>query len=390
MAGGEDRGEFSELVWSEFMHVRLLQLAAGILEKADRGQPADQVLRTELKAAHLTRRDAGAVSRGVFAWGWWRGWVDGSRARAMQVAEALALAERYAREPETFGDAELLERGVPVWAGGEVAVTAEWVRSLQREPVLWLRTRRGYGEQVLSILPGAVAGPWEDCVRYAGEEDLFRTPGFQAGEFELQDIASQSVGRLCDPRPGETWWDACAGEGGKTLHLSSLMEGRGLIWASDRVEWRLQRLKMRAARAGVFNYRSAEWDGGERLPTKTMFDGVLVDGPCSGVGTWGRNPHARWTVKPADVHELAAVQTRLLEHACRAVKPGGRLVYAVCTLTGAETTRVAAEFERRHPEFRPLGFRDPFRAEEAARVQLWLWPQVSGGNGMFVAGWERT
>ena len=91
-------------------------------------------------------------------------------------------------------------------------------------------------------------------MRYEGIEDLFRTEEFHAGEFELQDINSQIVSLVCAAKPGETWWDACAGEGGKTLHLSSLMENKGLIWSSDRAEWRLKNLKRRAARAKVFNF----------------------------------------------------------------------------------------------------------------------------------------
>ena len=83
------------------------------------------------------------------------------------------------------------------------------------------------------------------------------------------------------------------------------MQGRGLLWASDRAAWRLKQLKLRAARAQCFNYRVAEWNGGAKLPTKTRFDGVLLDAPCSGLGTWQRNPHARWTVTPDDVRELA-------------------------------------------------------------------------------------
>jgi hypothetical protein len=85
-------------------------------------------------------------------------------------------------------------------------------------------------------------------LEYRGTQDLFRTPEFHKGSFELQDINSQAVGIICEPKPGETWWDACAGEGGKLLHLSELMENKGLIWASDRVEWRLKKLKQRTAR----------------------------------------------------------------------------------------------------------------------------------------------
>ncbi|HWA26223.1 MAG TPA: RsmB/NOP family class I SAM-dependent RNA methyltransferase, partial [Lacunisphaera sp.] len=183
-------------------------------------------------------------------------------------------------------------------------------------------------------------------------------------------------------QPGETWWDACAGEGGKTMHLSDLMQGKGTIWASDRSIRRLAKLKERAARAKVFNYRTAEWDGGAKLPTKTKFDGVLVDAPCSGIGTWQRNPHARWTTQPNDVHELAAVQTRLLNHAARALKPGGRLIYAVCTLTRAETTAVADAFTAAHPEF-------ALSSVLSSPSSATLWPHELNANGMFIAAWHR-
>src|SRR5580700_11122720 len=101
------------------------------------------------------------------------------------------------------------------------------------------------------------------------------------------------------------------------------MQNKGLIWSSDRAEWRLKNLKRRAARAQVFNFRAATWDSGAKLPTKTKFDGVLVDAPCSGVGTWQRNPHARWTATVNDVRELTIVQEALLGRAAPSVKPGG-------------------------------------------------------------------
>jgi 16S rRNA (cytosine967-C5)-methyltransferase len=220
---------------------------------------------------------------------------------------------------------------------------------------------------------------------------LFKTPEFHAGEFEIQDIASQMVGWLCAPQPGETWWDACAGEGGKTLHLSDLMRNQGLLWASDRAEWRLKKLKRRAGRAKVFNYRSAFWDGGAKLPTKTKFDGVLVDAPCSGIGTWQRNPQARWTTTPDDVRELSEIQRRLLANAAPGVKPGGKLIFSVCTLSRAETTEVVEYFNASRPDFEPLalpeisGGQRPFTSA-AAKI---IWPQDLDGNGMFIAGWRR-
>jgi len=230
----------------------------------------------------------------------------------------------------------------------------------------------------------------EDAVDYPGEKDLFRTAEFHAGEFEIQDLSSQLVSILCAPRPGETWWDVCAGEGGKMLHLSDLMKNQGLIWAADRAPWRLQKLKRRAARAKVFNYRAVLWEGGARLPTKTKFDGVLVDAPCAGIGTWQRNPHARWMTTPEDVHELAQVQSRLLSNVAAAVKPGGKLVYSVCTLSNAETTGVTDAFEQRFPDFTRIAIRNPLKQESLEEQAINFQPQEFGGNGMFVAAWRRN
>ena len=173
------------------------------------------------------------------------------------------------------------------------------------------------------------------------------------------------------------------------LHLADLMENKGLIWASDRARWRLEQLKRRAARAGIFNYRSAYWDGSAALPTRTMFDGVLVDAPCSGVGTWQRNPHARWTTTEADISELSELQLKLLVHAAQRVKPAGRLLYAACTLTRPETTNVAAAFTSQARGFKRVPLADPLSPGSTAQEDLALWPQDHGGNGMFIAAWER-
>ena len=365
-----------------------------IIRAANREHPADGVMRAELKAQHGLSRDDGArVSKAVFAYFRWRGWLDESKQIRQRIEHALELAERYALKPESFTDEDIIARAVPGWLPTVMAVTGAWVRALQREPSLWLRARLGRGGVLAEKLGDCSvfgAGPLADALEYRGLSDLFRTSEFHAGEFEVQDLSSQAVGLICAPRPGETWWDACAGEGGKLLHLSDLMENRGLIWASDRVAWRLARLKQRAARAGVFNYRAVAWDGGPRLPTKTKFDGVLVDAPCSGIGTWHRNPHARWTATAEDVKELSDVQQRILSHAAGAVKPGGKLVYAACTLSNLETTVVVQGFEQRCPQFERLAVSNPLVPGLPPSGVLSLWPQESGGNGMFVAAWVRT
>ncbi len=160
------------------------------------------------------------------------------------------------------------------------------------------------------------------------------------------------------------------------------MANKGVVWATDRSARRLETLKRRAARAKIFNFRQTTWDGSARLPNKTKFDGILVDAPCSGVGTWQRNPHARWTVTPDDVRELAVTQRALLEHVAGSLKPQGRLIYAVCTLTRSETTAIADAFTAAHPELEPQPI-------FGGKSQVTLWPHELNANGMFIAAWKR-
>ncbi|HYG23216.1 MAG TPA: RsmB/NOP family class I SAM-dependent RNA methyltransferase [Verrucomicrobiae bacterium] len=368
------------------------KLAADVIAAAE-AKPADQALRQVLKAhRQLPPWDAAEISQIVFAFYRWQGWIREAGDLEAQLRRARALAHQFDRKPDGIPLAELRERAVPSWVHEQVAVSEAWLKSLQQQPRLWLRARKGQGSglaRTLQHCERAGDGPLSDTLEYQGEEDLFRSTAFHAGDFEVQDISSQAVGFICDPLPGETWWDACAGEGGKLLHLSDLMENRGLIWASDRADWRLKNLKRRAGRAKAFNYRAAPWDGGAKLPTKTKFDGVLVDAPCSGVGTWQRNPHARWTTELNDVAELSAVQVRLLAHAAQSVKPGGKLIYSVCTLTRAETDDVADAFDKQAKDFEPLPMRDPLGILEAPASRIWYWPQECRGNGMYVAAWRR-
>ena len=368
------------------------KVAREVLLHSNREHPADQVLHETLaNRSGLNKAERQEICRQVFAYYRWLGWLDAHAPLEQQINRALNLAARFKNDPNSF-TADELQRAVPSWICSYVSTTEAWLRSLQAEPRLWLRARKGTGQKLARLLGNCTPagdGALSDTLEYRGELDLYRTPEFHAGAFEIQDISSQIVGFVCNPRPGETWWDACAGEGGKTLHLSDLMNNQGLIWASDRIPWRLNKLKLRARRAGVFNYRAVVWNGGPRPPTRTMFDGVLVDAPCSGVGTWQRHPHARWTTSPEDVQELVSVQKHLLNVASSAVKPGGRLVYAVCTLTNAETSDVAKDFSARHPEFEPEPVINPILPQTPPSAELLLWPQEIGGNGMFIAHWRR-
>ena len=377
------------------MNCSVYEIAAEVIRSASRDKPADAALREVLKQMRdLPPFDAAEVSKTVFLYYRWHDWIRDERGEDAKMRRTRRLAERFRANPTSIPIAELRAKAVPEWTTAQMEVSDAWLRSLQSEPKLWLRARRGHGKELAGKLGLARTLALPDAGVYEGEADLFKSPEFHAGEFEIQDIASQVVGLLCNPKPGETWWDACAGEGGKLLHLSDLMENKGLIWASDRAAWRLQKLKRRTARANAFNYRAALWDGGAKPPTKTKFDGVLVDAPCSGIGTWQRNPHARWTTNLTDVLELAGAQTRLLAHAAASVKPGRRLIYSVCTLTRAETTEVVDAFNATQTQFEPMELPAAQLGIAKSRAQssaapLTIWPQDLGGNGMFVAAWRR-
>ena len=365
--------------------------AARILARVSPQLPADAALREELAAQrHLSPAERRQIARAVFVFYRWRRWLDQADSLQGQLGSALELQRRFDRDPASVKAEALAARAIPDWARDEIAFEADDLRALQRDPALWIRVQQEFVASVPRALGDCTPAAPEvsagillpTAFHYRGQKDLFKTEEFHKGLFEIQDLASQLVGHACAPQPGETWWDACAGEGGKTLHLADLMQNRGLIWASDRSAKRLVHLRKRAGRAQVFNYRAVNWNGGPFLPTKTEFDGILVDAPCSGAGTWGRNPHARWTATPEDVQELAALQLQLLHHVVPALKPGGRLIYSVCTLTRSETTSVATAFAAEHPELEPI-------AVLGQSPQLTIWPRNTQANGMFVAAWRR-
>ena len=371
----------------------VLNHAARVLESIAADLPADAALRRHFQFARRLRSgEKRAISRVVFAFFRWREWLDPQESWQRQVSGAAELQERFEKDERSVKVEALAARAVPAWLRTEMDLPAEYVRQLQRQPALWLRARPGTAPALAQELghctpdtraDGVALPVAPDALRFKGTQDLFLTPAFHRGAFEIQDLASQFVGLACAPQPGQTWWDACAGEGGKLLHLADQMANKGLVWASDRSERRIMVLRRRAARAKLFNFRTAAWDGSARLPTKTKFDGVLLDAPCSGVGTWQRNPHARWTTTPQDVAELAATQAAMLANAAAAVKPGGRLIYAVCTLTRSETHAIADGFELAHPEFKP----EPVLG---SGPRVTLWPHELNANGMFIAAWRRA
>ncbi|HYE33403.1 MAG TPA: RsmB/NOP family class I SAM-dependent RNA methyltransferase [Methylomirabilota bacterium] len=378
------------------MTARLLEITQQIIRAALAGERVDKALREGL-AYHrrLTVDEKTTIAQGIFTYFRWVGWItpdpmkDPEKASGfVEIRRTAELAARFSAKPGSFADDELLAHWAPAWVAEVMPVSASLVRAFQAPPLLWLRAKPGEREMLAGSLQDVEIAPkgFPDALAYTGPDDLFRHPLFHQGAFEIQDLASQAVGIMCDPQEKETWWDACAGEGGKTMHLAQLKKNKGLIWASDTAQWRLDNLKRRAARGGVFNYRMASWKGDANLPTKTKFDGILVDAPCSGMGTWGRNPQARWTTTAKDVQELAALQKQLLTHAVKGLKPGGRLIYSVCTLARPECDEVVESISAAQPQLRPLELTAPFSGARSATHSIT--PLQTRSNAMFVAGWH--
>jgi 16S rRNA (cytosine967-C5)-methyltransferase len=224
---------------------------------------------------------------------------------------------------------------------------------------------------------------------------LARLPGLKTGEIEIQDEGSQLVAFLVDAQPGDRVVDFCAGAGGKTLAMAAQMQNKGHLVACDINETRLKRCAERLRRAGLHNVETrvlaSETDRWVKRH-KAGYDRVLVDAPCSGTGTWRRNPDARWRAPDLGLANLVALQARILASAARLVKPGGRLVYATCSVLCEENEDQVAAFLANHPAFRrlPLQSAAPSLAGLATGDHLSLTPAQHGTDGFFAAVLQRA
>jgi 16S rRNA (cytosine967-C5)-methyltransferase len=243
----------------------------------------------------------------------------------------------------------------------------------------------------------AAATPYASSgVRLAGKPAINQHALFRDGLVEVQDEGSQLLAWLLAPRRGEMIADYCAGAGGKTLALAMLMRGSGRVYAMDISAQRLAALGPRAARAGVNNIHSLALSGENDARAKRLaakLERVLVDAPCSGFGTLRRNPDLKWRHEASAVRELAAKQRRILAAAARLVKPGGRLLYATCSILRDENEAVADEFQATNGEFRPLSCAVLLAEQRIALdtgERLRLWPHIHGTDGFFAAAWERS
>ena len=244
--------------------------------------------------------------------------------------------------------------------------------------------------------------PWG--VRLHGKPSLARLPLFTEGAIEVQDEGSQLLALLLDAKRGEMVVDFCAGAGGKTLAIGAGMRNTGRLYAFDVSGHRLDALKPRLARSGLSNVHPAAiaHERDERVKRLAgKIDRVLVDAPCSGLGTLRRNPDLKWRQSPKAVEELVAKQTAILASAARLLKPGGRLVYATCSILPQENEAIAEAFSAAHPDFVPVdagellaqlkveGAQGLCSGGESGTTYLRLWPHVHQTDGFFAAIWTK-
>jgi 16S rRNA (cytosine967-C5)-methyltransferase len=244
--------------------------------------------------------------------------------------------------------------------------------------------------------------PWG--LRIAGKPPLNKNDAFMRGEFEVQDEGSQLLSMLLDAKRGEMVVDFCAGAGGKTLAIGAAMRSTGRLYAFDTSAHRLDAFKSRLKRSGLSNVHPAaiahERDDRVKRLTGKM-DRVLVDAPCTGLGTLRRNPDLKWRQNMQAVEEMAVKQTAILQSAARMLKPGGRLVYATCSVLPQENEAIAEAFSAANPDYVPLAAGDvlaELKVEnaatlcsggEAGQLYLRLWPHRHGTDGFFAAVWQK-
>jgi 16S rRNA (cytosine967-C5)-methyltransferase len=408
-----------------------LQMAIDVLEALEKTeQPLDRMLKDWFRTRRFAgSKDRGAIAERVFtiqrhrAMLAWRMRSDTPRALAIAAllgegalpdplftgdgyGPALLSEDEKARiavEPAApppmhvlGGFPEFLERELTRAFGPNLL--GEMMALQQRAPVdLRVNTlRRERGEVLEALIAqgfAATATPFApNGIRIAsgeGSAALGRSAMFESGAFEFQDEAAQIAALLCRARPDMRILDLAAGAGGKALALAAEMRNQGEIVASDIRQPALQELAVRAKRAGATNITTHLLD--DRRPLEDTFDTVLLDAPCSGSGTWRRQPELRWRTTPQRLSELVPLQDRLLAQAAKHVKPGGRLVYATCSILPRENEDRIATFLSRNPAFKtiradaawaesapgapPPGMDEVFRAS----------PHSTGTDGFFAA-----
>ncbi|MEW6097882.1 MAG: RsmB/NOP family class I SAM-dependent RNA methyltransferase [Pseudomonadota bacterium] len=365
------------------------------------------VLRRRLLYQHLAQSGSGPLERRLAILGW-QG--NDSFLRAALASHEQTWWEQ-ARAVDISTLPEKLRHNLPDWLAGALksALGEEFwplAESLHEPAPLDLRVNvlKAKREAVMAELAAAGVqatptpySPWG--LRVQGKPALQKMEIYLRGDVEVQDEGSQLLALLVGPKRGEMVVDFCAGAGGKTLALGAAMRNTGRLYALDVSAHRLEQLKPRLARSGLSNVYPSQiaHERDERVKRLAgKVDRVLVDAPCSGLGTLRRNPDLKWRQSPKAIEELRAKQDAILASAARLLKPGGRLVYATCSILPEENQAVAAAFSDQHRDFVPVSAAEILEQAKVPDAQslvddayLRLWPHRHATDGFFAAVWER-
>jgi 16S rRNA (cytosine967-C5)-methyltransferase len=379
-----------------------LQAAIEILDEVmasarDDGPPADTIVTRYFKA----RRYAGSGDRRAVRELVFRAIrrcaerPDSARAAILGLVDddpalAALFGETRGPEPIVDGEARAEAGAVPRWLVPELSPLvgeAEWPALLERAPVdLRVNAARASRDALLDQFPGAAAtplSPWG--MRLPPDSRVDDHPTYADGLVEVQDEGSQLIALACGPKDGERILDLCAGAGGKALALAAAAPAAQML-ATDTNRARLSKLPARAARAGTA-IETLLLDPGKELEALADWRGqadlVVIDAPCSGSGTWRRNPEGRWRLTPERLDRLAGVQQRLLDIGAELVRPGGWLVYAVCSLLSREGAGQIERFLERHSSW--ISEEAPIAGGRVDGAGMLLTPGHDGTDGFFVA-----
>ncbi len=381
----------------------------GSRERHTLAETTYHVLRQRLLLQNLAQSGKGPMERRLAILGW-QGQPSFLKA-AITADEAQWLEHSQAIDLATLP--EKLRHNMPDWLANplreQLGEEEFWalVNSLSGTAPLDLRvnTFKAKREAVLEALKAAniEAIPTNYSptgIRIDGKPALQKLDVFTSGQVEVQDEGSQLLALLTGAKRGEMVVDFCAGAGGKTLALGAMMRNTGRLYAFDTSGHRLDAIKPRLARSGLSNVYATQiaHERDERVKRLSgKIDRVLVDAPCSGTGTLRRNPDIKWRQSPKAIAELNEMQAAILKSAARMVKPGGRLVYATCSLLKSENEAIAEQFSQAHPDFVQVNAAEKLEQAGVSQAEslvteaghLRLWPHRHATDGFFAVAWEK-
>ena len=367
----------------------------------DDGPPADVVVGNYFK----TRRYAGSKDRRAVRELVYRAIrrsgerPDNGRSAMLGLEDAATLfgvgSEEGGHGPAAIGDGEkpAAERLIPGWIEAELSALVtpdEWPALLERAPLdLRVHTAGIMRSDAVALFEGAEEtplSPWG--IRLPPDSQIEKHPAYLSGQVEVQDEGSQLIALACAPAPNANIIDLCAGAGGKALALAAAAPDADII-ACDTNRGRLSKLGPRADRAGA-TIETRLLDGGREIEQLEDLEGqadlVLVDAPCSGSGTWRRNPEGRWRLNPDSLNKVVALQAHLLDLAVPLVRPGGTLVYAVCSILAREGAGQIAAFLGRHSSWTVQTLFDGLGPDGSGEG----YGRVDGGGRLLTPGHDHT